>query len=124
MNVNSECFVRYATLSLLFEVPQGWVLGPALLTMYSKPVGITAQWYGATYHLYADDITKWWQNEYYIYMASPYYTKLAYLQLGESSISPTDLVQILGVIFGKCIDNVKDCVTSVYRVAYYHLKNF
>ena len=43
------------TLSLIFGVPQCSVLGPALFTMYTKPVDTIAQRYGVKYHLYADD---------------------------------------------------------------------
>ena len=58
-------------------------------------------------------------------MASPYYSRYLEtpdLQIGESSISPTDLVRNLGVMFDKFI-NMNDHVTSVCRAAYYHLKN-
>ena len=58
-------------------------------------------------------------------MASPYYSrslKTPELQTGKSSISPTELVQNLGVMFDKCI-NMNDHVTSVHRVAYYHFKS-
>ena len=42
-------------LFLIFGVPQGSVLGSALFTMFTKPLGTTAQRYGVKYHLYADD---------------------------------------------------------------------
>ena len=59
-------------------------------------------------------------------MASPYYSrslKTPVLQISESSISPTDLVQNFEVMFYKFID-INDHVTSVSRTAHYHLKNF
>ena len=40
---------------LLSGVPQGSFLGPLVLTMYTRPLGIIAQRYGVNYHLYADD---------------------------------------------------------------------
>jgi len=36
-------------------VPQGSVLGPLIVTMYTRPLGIIAQGYGVKYHLYTDD---------------------------------------------------------------------
>ena len=50
---SSECFVRYPVFAIM--VPQGFVLGPALFTMYTKPLDTTAQQYGIKYHSYADD---------------------------------------------------------------------
>ena len=47
--------------------------------------------------------------------------KTPYRQIGESSISPTDQVQNLGVMFDNFI-NMNDHVTSVCTTAYYHLK--
>ena len=40
---------------MLVGVPQDLVLGPALSTVYTKPLGTTGQRYGSEYHLYADD---------------------------------------------------------------------
>ena len=40
------------TFSLLFRVPQGSALGPALFTWYTKPL---AQQYEVKYYLYAED---------------------------------------------------------------------
>ena len=58
-------------------------------------------------------------------MASPYYSKSPKthdLQIGESTISLTDLVRNLWVISNKFI-NMNDHVTSVCRAAYLQLKN-
>ena len=44
------------------------------------------------------------------------------IQIGESSIRPSDLVRSLGVMFDKVI-SINDNDTSVYRVAYNHPKN-
>jgi len=44
------------------------------------------------------------------------------LQMGASSITPNVSVKTLGGIFDKCI-NMYEHVTSVWRAAYYHLKN-
>ena len=49
---HSECQFR---VSLLFGVPQGTILSPALFTRYMKPLGTTAQRYGVKYHLCAHD---------------------------------------------------------------------
>ena len=43
------------TLSLPFGVWQTSVLGPALFSMYMKPLGTIAHRYGVKYHLYAAD---------------------------------------------------------------------
>ena len=40
---------------LLFGVPQGWVLGPLLCSLYSSPVANITRKYGLCVQLYADD---------------------------------------------------------------------
>jgi len=40
---------------LLSGVPQGSVLGPLAITMFTRPLGIIAQRYGVKYQLYPDD---------------------------------------------------------------------
>ena len=39
-----------------FGVPQKSILGPFLLTMYSKALSLMAQMHGVNIHMYADDI--------------------------------------------------------------------
>ena len=53
-----------------------------------------------------------------------YYSKsleTPYLKIGESSLSPTDLVRNHGVIIDKCI-NVNDYVSPVCGAVCYHLE--
>ena len=45
---SSEC-------NLIYEVPQGSVLGPILFTCYTKPLGAIAREHGPSLHIYADD---------------------------------------------------------------------
>ena len=42
-------------LSLFGGVPHGPVLRPLIITMYTRPLGITARRFVARYHFYADD---------------------------------------------------------------------
>ena len=55
------------TLSLIFRVPQGSVLGPVLFTMYKKPLGTIARRYVVKYHLYVEnciaDIQLWMKGK-------------------------------------------------------------
>jgi len=58
-------------------------------------------------------------------LASPHCVKspkTPAFQMGASSITPNGSVKNLGVIFDQCI-NMHEYVISVYRAAYYHLKN-
>jgi len=60
-----------------------------------------------------------------IYLASPNCIKLLKkpsLQMGSSSSTLNGLIKNLRVIFDQCI-NMYEHATSVYRAAYYHLKN-
>jgi len=40
--------------SLLFGVPQNSFPGPLVFAIYTRPLGIIAQWYDIKYHLFAD----------------------------------------------------------------------
>ncbi len=40
---------------MLFGVPQGYLLGPQIFIMYTRPTGVIARKYGVKYHLYADE---------------------------------------------------------------------
>ena len=58
-------------------------------------------------------------------MTSPYSSKTIKtpnLQIGETSICPKDLVRNPEVMCDKFI-KINDYATSIYRAAYYHLKN-
>ena len=43
------------TMSLQFGVPQGSIIGPKAITMYSQPVAEIIRRHGVQYHIYADD---------------------------------------------------------------------
>ena len=48
--------------------------------------------------------------------------KTPYIQIGESSISPTDLVRNLWDMFDTFINMNDHNITSVCRAAFYHLR--
>ena len=52
MQVNGACSASHV---LEFGVPQGYVLGPLLYSMYTSPLGETARRHQMFYHFYADD---------------------------------------------------------------------
>ena len=157
VNINGESSTPHV---LPYGVPQGSVLGPALFSCYTTPLGDIISSHGMMRHFYADDTqlyitfkppedtentikaiesciasVRTWMQRNYLKLNDDKTELLVFntkqklplinsiqLQIGDTTISPSQTAKNLGVTFDTCM-TMDSHISNVCKASFYQLRN-